>query len=107
MKRTQLFVVSVLALGLQGIAQATPFPADADASYNMPAADSYAERSTRLDATWGVSERQVAFPADAEASHNLVARDSHAERQARSGGSGMSARAAQLPFHVAAVAIDD
>lgn len=106
MKRTQLFVMSVLALGLQGIAQATPFPADAEASYNMPAADSYAERHARLDTTWGVSERQVAFPADAEASHNLAARDSYAERHARTG-SQTSARATQLPIHVAVVAIDD
>ena len=35
MKRTQLLVLAVLALGLQGISQASPFPADAVASHNL------------------------------------------------------------------------
>ena len=44
MKRTQLLVLSVLALGLQGVAQAGTFPADAEASYNLPAIESYSDQ---------------------------------------------------------------
>ena len=59
MKRMQLLAVSVLALGL-GVAHANPFPADAEASYHLPALDSYAEQRARMgdgpDA-WGVSKR--------------------------------------------------
>ncbi len=40
MKRMQLLAVSVLAFGLQGFAQANPFPADAEASYHLLALDS-------------------------------------------------------------------
>ena len=61
MKRMQLLAVSVLAFGLQGFAQATPFPADAEASYHLPALDSYAEQQARMGdspAAWGVSKRQ-------------------------------------------------
>src|SRR3954454_8240877 len=47
MKRTQLVVLSVLALGLAGAVQASPFPADAEASYNKLALDSYAEQHAR------------------------------------------------------------
>jgi hypothetical protein len=62
MKRTQLFVLSVLALGLQGVAQASPFPADAEASYNKPALDTYADQQARIadgSAPWGVSKRET------------------------------------------------
>ncbi len=60
MKRIQLLAVSVLALGL-GVAQATPFPADAEASYHLPALDSYAEQQARMgdSPAWGVSKRVV------------------------------------------------
>jgi hypothetical protein len=75
MKRTQLLVLSVLALGLQGVAQASPFPADAEASYNLPAKSSYAEQ--HAGGTW--TSAQSAFPADAEASYNLPARATHAD----------------------------
>ena len=44
MKRTQLFALAALVLGLQGFAQASPFPADAEASYNLPAVETYADR---------------------------------------------------------------
>ena len=42
MKRTQLLVLSVLAFGLQGVAQASPYPADGEANYSLVAADSRA-----------------------------------------------------------------
>ena len=101
MKRTQLLVLSVLALGLQGVAQASPFPADAEASYNLPALSTHADRYA------GTSESsvQVPFQADAEASYNLPARDSYAERHARNGGS-ERAQSSQ-PMQGAFVAIAD
>jgi hypothetical protein len=43
LKRTQLLVLSVLALGLQGVAQASPVPADAEASYNVRARMTHAD----------------------------------------------------------------
>ena len=60
MKRMQLLAVSVLALGL-GVAQATPFPADAEASYDLPALETYAEQQARMgdSPAWGVSKRVV------------------------------------------------
>jgi hypothetical protein len=64
MKRTQLFVVSVLALGLQGVAHAT-YPTDAEASFNLPALQTSAERHAGVgDGAWGVSMRS-ATPHDA------------------------------------------
>jgi hypothetical protein len=68
MKRTQLLVVAVLAFGLQGVAQASPYPADAEAPFDM----------SSLGATaWGVGKRDVQaqasapYPADAEASFDM------------------------------------
>ena len=61
MKCKQMWVLSVLAFGLQGVALASPYPADAEASFNLPAADAYAEQQARLDdgaAPWGISKRQ-------------------------------------------------
>ena len=83
MKRTQLLVLAVLALGLQGVAQATPFPSDAEASHSVAAPDTYADIQAR-SGTWAVNERssQSAFPSDAEASHSLAARGSYAEKHA-------------------------
>ena len=61
MKRKLLLVASILALGLQcGFLQASPFPSDAEASYDLPAIESYAERHARVGETpdvWGVSRR--------------------------------------------------
>ena len=61
MKRKLLLVASILALGLQsGFLQASPFPSDAEASYDLPAIESYAERHARMGETpdvWGVSRR--------------------------------------------------
>ena len=61
MKRNQLLLLSVLTFGMQVVAQATPFPADAEASYNLPALDSYAEQHARMgdSPAWGVSKRVV------------------------------------------------
>ena len=71
MKNVKLLVLSALVAGLQvSVAQAT-FPSDAEASYNLPAIESYAERMVRVGDTsgaeaWGVSQRKVvphdAFP---------------------------------------------
>jgi hypothetical protein len=78
MKRTQFLVLSVLALGLQGVAQASPFPADAEASYNLPAISSYAEQ--HAGDTW--TSAQSSFPADAEASYGMPGGVTHAEQHA-------------------------
>jgi hypothetical protein len=61
MKCNQLLVLSTLALGLQSAVHATPFPADAEASYNLPALESYAEQQAKGEnlAAWGVSKRVV------------------------------------------------
>jgi hypothetical protein len=58
--KKQLFAVSVLALGLQGIAHAT-YPADAEASHHLPAQQTYADRHAGSidNASWGVSKRVV------------------------------------------------
>ena len=77
MKRTQLLVLSVLTLGLQGAAQASPFPADAEASYSLPLSGSWADKHAG-----GTSPSQSAFPADAEASYSVQARGSYLERHA-------------------------
>ena len=68
MKSYKLLVVSILALGCS-VAQASPFPADAEASYDLPALETRADRIARMgesDPTWGVSQRQayVPFPSD-------------------------------------------
>ena len=45
MKRTQLLVLSALVAGLQiAVAQASPFPADAEASHNLPALETHVDR---------------------------------------------------------------
>ena len=65
MKNVKLLVLSALVAGLQvSVAQAA-FPSDAEASYDLPAIQSYAERMASLGDTtgaeaWGVSRRQVA-----------------------------------------------
>ena len=72
MKRKTLLVLAALALGLQGVyagsagAQemfsASTFPSDAEASYDLPAIETYADRMVRLGdrpEAWGVSRREV------------------------------------------------
>ena len=68
MKIKQLVLSSVVAFGISGVAHAT-YPADAEASYDLAALQSYAEMQAAVGATgasWGVSKRQVephnAFP---------------------------------------------
>ncbi|HZN23742.1 MAG TPA: hypothetical protein VFB75_05930 [Burkholderiales bacterium] len=58
--KSKLLVLAVLSIGLQGVAHA--FPADAEANYSLPPADTYADQQARagVGATaWGVSKRQV------------------------------------------------
>jgi hypothetical protein len=69
MKRNiQVLVFSALMFGLQGAALSATkdsFPADAEASYNIPAIESYAERHTRMGESaevWGVSKREQVQP---------------------------------------------
>lgn len=63
MKRNQLLVLSVLAFGLQGaVAQASTYPADAEASFDLPALQSRVDRYAAAgngDDVWGVSKREV------------------------------------------------
>lgn len=75
MKRNQLVLLSVLALGLSGAAfaentisggvpglQPSSFPMDAEASFDLPALETYADRVARTGdnpAAWGVSKREV------------------------------------------------
>ena len=62
MKRIQLLVLSALVAGLQASAAQATFPSDAEASYDLPAIQTYADRMASLgnDAeVWGVSRRQV------------------------------------------------
>jgi hypothetical protein len=67
MKRNQVLLLSLLALGVSGNAlaegvQASTFPADAEASYDLQAIETYAERHARMgegSASWGVSKREV------------------------------------------------
>jgi hypothetical protein len=68
MKRTFLLVFSAATLGLQsGFLQASTFPSDAEASYDLPAPETYADSAARTGETpdvWGVS-RRMAQPHDA------------------------------------------
>jgi len=75
MKRN-LLVLSVLALGLSGVAQANPFPADAEASYSVPASGSWADKNA------GSAGAQSGFPADGEAMITVEARSSYLDKHA-------------------------
>jgi hypothetical protein len=99
MKRTQLLVLSVLALGLQGAVQASPFPADAEASYDKAALASYAEQ--HAGGNW--TSAGSTFPADAEASYDKPALGSYAERHSND----MRAVLEMPVLEVANVNIDD
>jgi hypothetical protein len=65
--KKQLIALSVLALGLQGVAHAA-YPSDAEASFDLPALSTYADQAAmgESSAAWGVSKREVqahsAFP---------------------------------------------
>jgi hypothetical protein len=61
MRAKQVFVLCVLALGSQGVAQASPYPADAEANHHLASVDTYADQQARIGqggASWGVSKRQ-------------------------------------------------
>ena len=77
MKRNQLLMLSLLAVGLQGVStgsalagvtargeivEASPFPMDGQGPFDLPALESYAERHARSGGNsepWGVSRRVV------------------------------------------------
>jgi hypothetical protein len=61
MKRNHVLVLAALAIGLQGVAQASPFPSSAEESYGQAPKDTYADQQARgaSSASWGVSKRQV------------------------------------------------
>ena len=76
MKRNQLLLLSLLALGLQGVSTGsaladltasgaiveTSYPMDGEGHFNLPAIESYAERHARLGESseaWGVGRREV------------------------------------------------
>jgi hypothetical protein len=61
MKRVHLSVLSVLAFGLLGVAQASPFPADAEANYSLPPSATHADRlaTESESSSWGVTKRVV------------------------------------------------
>jgi len=70
MKRNiKVLVFSALMFGLQGAALSatkdSAFPADAEASYSLPAKESYADRHARMGDSaevWGVSKREPVQP---------------------------------------------
>lgn len=77
MKRNQLLVLSLLAIGLQAvppgaalaeltargeIVETTPYPMDGEGPFNLPAIESYAASQALVGeppATWGVGKRVV------------------------------------------------
>jgi len=62
MKRNQLLVLSILAFGLQSaVAQASAYPADAEASFDLPALQARADRYPAGNGAdvWGVSPREM------------------------------------------------
>jgi hypothetical protein len=70
MKRTlQVVAVSVLMFAAHGVALSaheSPYPADAEASWNLPALATYADQQARKGnapaEAWGVSKRQAPKP---------------------------------------------
>ena len=60
--KSKYLVVSLVLVGLQSVSGAAlaEFPADAEASYNLPAIQTYAEaQAAGGDTSWGVSRREV------------------------------------------------
>ena len=59
--KSNYLLVSVIFVGLTGLSGGAfaeqGYPADAEASYDLPAIQTYAERNA--DAVWGVSPREV------------------------------------------------
>ena len=113
MKRMQLLVLSALVAGLQVSVAQAEFPADGEASHDLPALESYAERMVRIGK--GDQVAQAGFPADGEASHDLAALEAYADRMARIGDTsgaevwGVSPREVEAysPFPYSGEPIDD
>ena len=64
MKSYKLLVVLALS-AVSGATFASSFPSDAEASYDLPALESRADRIARMgesDPTWGVSQREAYIP---------------------------------------------
>ena len=59
-RKAQVLALSVLLFGFQHVA-ISAYPADAEASYNLPALETHADRASAM---WGVSERN-SVPHDA------------------------------------------
>ncbi len=62
--KSKYLLVSFVLVGLQGMSFGSAFaayPADAEASYDLSASESYADRMARSEgsAAWGVSQREV------------------------------------------------
>jgi hypothetical protein len=77
LKRNIGILIQGLALAtLISTAQASPFPADGDADYSLPARSTYADRHA------GDRDMRVgsAFPADGDADYSLPARSTYADR---------------------------
>jgi hypothetical protein len=64
----KVLVFSVLMFGVQSVALSandSPYPADAEASYNIPAKETFADRHAAMgegSETWGVSKREQVQP---------------------------------------------
>ena len=71
-RKAQLLVLSVLMFGVQSVAlsaSTSPYLTDAEASYDLQALETFADRHARMGespAAWGVSKREAqahdAFP---------------------------------------------
>jgi len=106
MKRTmKMVVLSSLVFAVQGAVAAgveQPYPADAEASYDLPALDTYADQQARAGTAWGANARsESVFPADGEAVAAMPGVGSYAAQQSAqpSGASEMRSQSA-IPFTV-------
>jgi hypothetical protein len=75
-RKTQMLLFSVLMFGAQGAMSANtqPYPMDAEASFDLPALQTYADRHPGggvSDANWGVSKRDQPVDPFMEASGTM------------------------------------
>ena len=84
MKRIQLLVLSALVAGLQASAAQATFPSDGEASYDLPALETYADRMTRIGQGGDVAVVTPEVPASVSAA-DLPALETYADRMARIG----------------------
>jgi hypothetical protein len=101
--KKQIFAVSFLVLGLQGLAQANPVLSDSDGNYYLAPLSTYADQHA------GSIGAASGYPMDAEANFNKAALDTYTDRRARSGSEswGVSKRGAESPFPSGGGYIDD